>query len=513
MSYLAVYDIYFTNRLFMEPYKSTPAPYFIGREAEIRRFREIHQRDEAVIIVVYGRRRVGKTELIEHFFKSAKILKFEGIQPNFKDRLSAQNDQSVQIRECLLRLSRYFEDPKLAKLKLHSWSEFFELLGPVMKKRKIILYFEEIQWLSSYASRFLACLKPFWDDSWRHNKKLRIILCGSSPSFIMGQVLADKALYGRSLEQFHLKPFNLLEIREFLGGNKIGPRETMLAQLCVGGIPEYLKKIKGSDGVYVNICKNSFLRDSFFSTEKEKIFIGSLSHSKNYEAIVTLLSKSKQASRPDIAKNLGVEAGGTLTTLLVDLETCGFICKYTPLYLNEQSKLVRFCIADNFLQFYDTFIQPNKRNIEKDKFVKDATKAISTHRLNIILGFAFERWCRQNDHILARIMKFNQIEYVSGSFYNYKTVEKDKNFQIDLMYIRADLKIVVCEIKYLVDQVPAEVEQKLAQKITFFKESLPKYKNHSFQTALITTQGIKQVGLFDHVITFAELFDQKNWEE
>lgn len=496
----------------MKYYPITPNKSFIGRQRELKRLADIHAREESVVIVVYGRRRVGKTELIEQFFQKDKILKFEGLQPDFKNKKAAREERQVQIKECLLRLSIYFENPKLAKLALESWTEFFELLDPIVKTQKLVVYFEEIQWLSNYASDFLASLKPFWDDSWRHNKNLRLVLCGSSPSFIMGEILSDKALYGRSLEQFHLQPFHLIEIRDFLGGDKIGLREVMLATLTVGGIPEYLKKFKQKGSVYQNLCKNSFLKDSVFSCEKDKIFVSSLSHSRNYENIINLLSQTKQASRQKIAKSLGLKAGGYLTVFLNDLESCGFIQKYTPLYLKEESKLTRFCMADKFLQFYYSFIAPVQKDIAKGKYTQDPTRAISRQKLNIILGFSFERWCRENDHILARVMKFDQIEYQSGAFYNYKTIAVDKEFQIDLMYIRADTRIVICEIKYLLEQTPAQVAQKLAQKVNFFKDTLPKYKNYTIETALITTEGTNNSDLYDHVVTFDDLFKREYWD-
>lgn len=496
----------------MITYQSKINPHFIGRKKEWQRLAALHARDEAAIIVMYGRRRVGKTELIEQFFKGDKVLKFEGLQADAKNNKSSDEERQIQIRECLIRLASYLEDPKIAKLLLPSWTGFFELLDPIVKKQKIILYFEEIQWLSHYSSDFLASLKPFWDDSWRHNKNLRLVLCGSSPSFIMGEILSNKALYGRSLEQFHLKPFNLVETRGFLGGEKVGAREAMLAMLTVGGIPEYLKRLKRKGSVYQNLCQNSFLTDAFFSSEKDKIFVSSLAQSKNYEKVIDLLSHRKQAGRQEIANLLGVEAGGYLSVLLDDLESCGFIEKYAPLHLKEEGKLARFCIADCFLQFYYSFIEPVQKNIGKGKYDSDPTRAIQKQKLNIVLGFAFERWCRENDTILAKMMKFDQIDYQAGSFYNYKTREQDREFQIDLMYIRADARIVVCEIKYLLDQTPAQVAQKLAQKISLFKESLPRYKNHTFETALITTEGSRSNDLYDHVLTFEELFRKEYWD-
>ena len=126
----------------------------------------------------------------------------------------------------------------------------------------MVLYFEEIQWLSNYNSEFPAELKPFWDDRWRHEKGLKLIICGSSPSFIIGQLMGDKALYSRARNEFHLKPFSLMEIKDFF--KRLGNREVMLAQLTIGGVPEYLKILNKSLSLLKSICEHSFLPDSYF---------------------------------------------------------------------------------------------------------------------------------------------------------------------------------------------------------------------------------------------------------
>jgi hypothetical protein len=135
----------------------------------------------------------------------------------------------------------------------------------VASKKEIVLYFEEVQWLANYQTDFFSELKPFWDDVWRHNHKLIVVICGSSTSFIIKNLIADRALYGRVQEEFFLKPFELGEIAEFLP--KLGKKEIMTAQLCVGGIPEYLGRVKGH-GTYQSMPTKLLAHSLFFARKR-----------------------------------------------------------------------------------------------------------------------------------------------------------------------------------------------------------------------------------------------------
>ncbi len=165
---------------------------FIARERERSLLTKIASKGESAIIVVYGRRRVGKTELLEQAYRSRNILKFEGLEGK---------NQQAQREHMLYELAKYVQDPILTKLKLTTWVEMFELIARYINTGIWTVYFEEVQWLADYGSEFASELKYVWDNSFHYNQKLLLVLCGSSPSFMIRKIVRSKAQLGRMAPQ------------------------------------------------------------------------------------------------------------------------------------------------------------------------------------------------------------------------------------------------------------------------------------------------------------------------
>ena len=199
-------------------------PTFIGRRYELERLRETGDCAEASILVVYGRRRVGKTELLEQAYRERNVLKFEGFEGQ---------GQAEQIQAVLWQLAEYANDPLVRKLSLATWAEVFQVIGKYVSTGTWTLYLEELQWLANYDHKLIAELKFVWDNQLRRNRNLLLVLCGSSPSFMINSVLHSKALYNRSQHELRLRPFSLQETRSFLGGQR-SVQEVMDAYLSVG---------------------------------------------------------------------------------------------------------------------------------------------------------------------------------------------------------------------------------------------------------------------------------------
>ncbi len=465
----------------------------LGRNTEKELLDKILKRSESSILIIYGRRRVGKTFFIENSLKSRNLIKIEGIQ----DLLDHD-----QIKSAFHQLKKYFKDPLLDKINSNSWDDFFEYVANKTKKGKVTLYLEELQWLANYDSKLLSHLKFWWDNSFRLNPNFLLVLCGSSPSFMINSVVKSKALYNRSQYVMPMNPFTLTETREFMGPRYSG-QELMDIYLSIGGIPEYLKYIKGSGSGYQQLCENSFKKAAFFLDEFEKIFTSSLASNKYYKKIIETLAHKKIIDRNQLSKDLKIQSGGSLSDLLTDLQLCGLVDKVTPYNLGERSTLNRYTIADNYLQFYFKFILPLKIKIQKNDYQKQPLRALNLDHYRKWLGYSFERWCRQNSQIIAEILGFGAVEYQSGAYFTRN--HPDINSQIDLLFDRKDRTITICEIKYQQAPITKSVIVDFERKI----ESLNLKKSQTIQKVLITASepdlSLKKMHYFDRVIMLSDL--------
>ncbi len=488
------------QRIEMKPLHIEPKKDFVGRKLELIALKKIGHSKSPSIIIMYGRRRVGKTELLEQSFRDRNLLKFEGLEGK---------PVAQQLTHVMAQLARYTEEPLLAKTLVESWSEFFPILSKYTQKGTWTIYLEELQWLANYENGLVSELKFVWDNYFRRNSNLIVILCGSAPSFMIDQVVHSKALYNRSQHEFHLKELNIIEAKQFLKSR--GQREIFEAYLTVGGIPEYLNWVNTNSSVFLSLCENSFKAKSFFSREYEKIFTSNLSKNKFYRKIIDTLSKRRFLSRIELSDLLDIPLGGSLTNILEDLEKCGFISKYYPYNLGENTKLIRYMISDNYLHFYYKFIHPIKNKIENGDYNQHPKSAINMGSYLKWLGFSFERFCRKYHTVIAKILGFSAIQYQHGVFFNRATEAESPGYQIDLIFDRADNVITICEIKFLEGKVKTEVINEFENKLSLF----PNKKEKTIQKVLICSEGADNALLrrsyFDEIITASQILDEHYW--
>lgn len=484
----------------MNPLSIKVKANFIGRTRELAQLKKIATAKEASIIIMYGRRRIGKTELLEQAFRARNILKFEGIEGL---------PEKAQLINVISQLAMYTGNALLAKTVVDSWSEFLQLLAGYTKQGVWTIYLEEVQWLANYNNTLIAELKYVWDNFFRLNPDLILILCGSAPSFILDHVIHSKALYNRSQHEFHLKEFTLEESKQFLKNRS--NKEIIDAYLTVGGVPEYLKRANSESSVFLSLCKNSFSSEGFFAREYERIFTSSLSSNKYYKSIIEALSQQRFASRKELAEKFNITSGGTLSSLLLDLEKSGFIASYSPLNAKENTLLTRYAIEDNYLQFYFKFIKPIQKNIAQGSYNQQPNTALMVDSYVKWLGFSFERFCRKYHYIIAQILNFSGIRYQAGAFFNRATEKEQAGYQLDLVFDRADHVYTLCEIKYLQSKVGTSVISEFEKKLSLF----PNPKNKTIHKVLICSEGADEALLkrayFDEIITCAQLFEAKNW--
>jgi AAA+ ATPase superfamily predicted ATPase len=480
-----------------DPRKPVP---FIGRKGPLQRLREIAAQNESAIVIVYGRRRVGKTALIEHAYGGRNPLKIEGIEGR---------EEAYQIESALAQIARFTGDPMHALIRTEShagkpsWRNVFELLHSIVASGVWTLYFEEVQWLAAYKDSFAGELKFYWDNFFRHNPRLLIVLCGSSPSFMINHVVKSRALYNRSLHEIPLNEFSFAEAAEFLRIEN--PIRVMDAYLAVGGIPEYLRYLRRGSSVYKSLCEHSFRSGSFFAGEWDKIFVSSFSRDPAYKQAVEFLGKRKFATREEILQNVGLSPGGAASGLLSDLELCGFIERYVPYDAKTSSRLVRYAISDYYLQYYSQFVQPVLSDIRNGDYEEDPTQALNLAELRRWQGYAFERFCRKNHRAISSALGFGAVKYSHGPFFNRSTSKADPGYQIDLVFDRADKTLTLCEIKFSDAPASVAVGREFQSKLRLFDPGRKRRIESVLISAAGTTEELRDGGYFDHILRLDEI--------
>lgn len=432
---------------------------FYGREDEIRLLREPNFRPHAQLIVVYGRRRVGKTALIEEAYKKEVLWKFEGLEGG---------SVKIQLQQFVEQLSEYSGDMDLKQRRVEDWREGFSLLFEKLKTKKAVVFLDEFQWLVQMKPQTVSLFKYFWDNFFSKCKGCRFVLCGSVSSFIVKKIIKSKALYGRVDEEINLQPVKLKEIRAFLPNRS--EAEVLEFAMTFGGIPKYLLEINPRFSYLQNLHESVFSQSGYFFQEFQRLFLSHFSKSPHYEKVIVSLV-NQALSTEQLAECCGVSPGGTFSQILEDLSLAGFIQRDQPLDLPIRSKVVRYRLLDEYLNFYFSFIAQNRQAIQQGQF---QPHQMDSRRLAQWQGYAFERLCRRHSFEIATFLRFSGIGFKSGSWFR-SSRRNGASAQIDLLFQRQDKVLTLCEIKYVQGLSGQKVIHDLANKMRVLQKYFPAY--------------------------------------
>ena len=465
---------------------------FIGRNTELEELNHLYSMKSSKLVVLYGRRRVGKSALIEAFVADKPNLQFEGLEGV---------TTPGQISQFMDDLSLQLNDPILARTKLDRWNLVFDYLTKyfTQSKKKHVLFLDEFQWLAANQSKLISIIKKYWDKYWS-KQNILLILCGSVSSYMINKIIKSKALYGRTNWELALQPLSLQEIYKLLKGKR-SYDETMQYALILGGIPKYIQEIDTRRSLDQNLNKLCFSKDGILLSEYEKIFYSQFKEYKTYESIINFL-KSMPHSLAEISEKLGMTSSGGVKLYLENLEKASFITHYTPYDRTINGKLKRYKLTDEYLRFYFKYMRPNINIIQQNKnrnlfsqLVKPVWKSW--------LGFSFENFCMKNAMLLAEKMGFENYVVNFGPIFR----KGDTHFQVDLVYLRSDKVITLCEIKYTDGLITAKIINEIEKKCKLIE--LP--RGYTLEKALISRFGaddvLVELEYFNHIITVEDLFE------
>lgn len=407
----------------------------IGRLEEQNELREAYDSEYSEFVAVYGRRRVGKTFLIRETFNYKFTFSHTGLSKkdtkaqlqNFQSSLRSQGMEKAPIPE--------------------NWLQAFDMLAVLLsqsKDRRKVVFIDEMPWMDAPRSSFLTALEHFWNGWASARKDILLIICGSSTSWIINKIINNHGgLHNRLTYRIHLKPFTLNECEQYTQQLhlEMNRRQIMECYMIMGGIPYYWSKLKRGKSLAQNIDRLFFMQDGELRNEFSQLYASLFNHPEPYIEIINLLGKKKTGmTRSELVELWEKGSNGKLTTILKDLESCGFIRKYHS--IGMKSKNAVFQLIDNYTLFYYKFIEDNLINDEHYW-----SKSHDTPTFTTWAGLAFERVCLLH---ARQIKETLGISGVISSEYAWR-IEKTKEHpgaQIDLLIDRNDDVINLCEMKY-----------------------------------------------------------------
>lgn len=469
----------------------------VGREAEIEKLRECVESDSPEFVAVYGRRRIGKTYLIKQYFKEKFDFYMTG---SFNSTISEQLDD---FQTQLEKYSRK-EWPKPT-----SWRKAFRMLETYLsslKKRKIIVFIDELPWLDTPRSRFISALELFWNSWGDSRNNLKFIVCGSATTWMTGKLLGDKGgLHNRVTRRIYLAPFNLYETEKMLRSKGVmwNRHQIVECYMTMGGTPYYLSKIDKKLSVSQNIDRLFFHHEGELRAEYETLFRSLFKEATIYSRIVELLAaKASGFSREEIISALNISDGGKLTEVVRNLITCDFIREYNAFGKKERNKLYQ--LVDLFTLFY---LKQVKSNLQNEDFWSTRIDSPS-HRA--WAGYAFEQVCL---HHIPQIKMALGISGVATNISSWRGIEDGKiTGQIDLIIDRRDETINLCEMKYSLKEydITPSYLKKVIDRMEDFRESTKTRK--ALHLTFVTISGVKhnaQWGMIQNEVTADQLFRPK----
>lgn len=466
---------------------------YIGRQHEQQIIHEkLKDTSKAQLVVLYGRRRVGKSTLIRRCVSGEKnVLFFEGIQ-------GASTPEQIDYF-----LSCFSRQTGRVKLAARNWREVFQGMGELIQKDRWILVFDEFPWMAAGHTQLVSDLKLYWDQ-WCQNKNLVLFLCGSVASFMVKHIIHSKALHNRKTLEIKLTPLTPQESAGFMA--KRGNLEKSKAYMVFGGVPKYLEQIDPKQSLEKNINRMCFCRDGFFVNEFETLFKEQFKAIRTYESIVKLLAEGP-CHLSEIARKTRIERGGGLKSHLENLIQANFVKEYSPYKPDHRPKTRTkiYKLTDPFLLFYFHYMEPNRKLIEANKN-ENLFRAVSQNSIQQYYGYAFERFCEDSFDLILEKTGLRLSDLYNFGPYFQRPAHSGRGVQVDNLLMRRDNVWTLMEYKYSLKPVGTGIIREIMQKMA----RLPVPENVTVEKILISASGVtrdvSEASFFDHILSLSDLF-------
>jgi hypothetical protein len=467
---------------------------FIGRTKELGLLKGLLRKKNSSLVVIRGRRRIGKSRLAEEFAKSfPKTIILTGIPP--VDGVTAAD----QRQEFLRQLQEY----RLPIYRSEDWGDLFSDLAKECSRGRVLVVLDEITWMGSKDPTFLPKLKTAWDRHFKQNPQLILVISGSNSAWIQKNILSSTGFFGRVSLRILLEELPLPECNAFWEDSpgKVEPYEKFKILSVTGGIPRYLEELRFDLSAEKNIQRLCFDREGLLFNEFDQIFHDLFQkRGEFYKRIIGHLTEG-HFSVKELAVKIGRSKGGDLSEALEELTQTGFLARdYTwNLSDGKKSKISRYRIRDNYLRFYLKYIQPHKEQIETGQLNRLPPGWLS------IMGLQFENLLVNNGASLCHLLGIPPDEIVFAHPYLQTQQARRAGCQIDYMIQTRFNCLYICEVKFKQGAIGRKVIDEVRQKMALLQ--LP--RGFSCRPILIHVNGVQasviDSGFFAQIIDFSEL--------
>ncbi len=445
----------------------------IGRNAETQELEKRFNSGKPEFVAVYGRRRIGKTYLIKNVF--AKRLAFY-----------MTGTYNATRKEQLSHFARQYSEYTGGYCAVpNDWGEAFELLKSLIKtykKKRAVVFLDELPWLDSRKSGFLKELELFWNSWGSDCNNLMLIVCGSSTTWMTSKIIGDRGgLHNRLTKRMYLAPFNIGEVAQYLRSHNIDWSSKQIAEcyMVMGGTPYYLSLLDKSKTLNANVDALYFNKRGELRTEYGFLFRSLFNDSTIYSKITEILSKTSDGlTLKEIAEHLETSKGGSLSAVLKNLCDCDFLAEYHAFGKKQRDTIYK--LVDFYSLFYLKFV--------KNGILSNWTSTPDDPVCRTWFASAFELLCFYHIDYIKRALG---ISGVATEISSWRYNGTEGGAQIDLVIDRRDDVINLCEIKFSRFQyaITSQYAEYLEERKELFRTVTKTRK--SLRITMITLNGIK----------------------
>lgn len=475
---------------------------FVGRKTELRRIQGLLNKKSASLIVVRGRRRIGKSRLLAEFGKGMKSFFFSGNPPI--QEMTAQVQREI--------FSQQLEREGIPGIKSNDWGNLFWHLSKHIEKGKVLIVLDEISWMGGKDPHFLGHLKTAWDMYFSKNSQVIMALCGSISSWIEKNILSHTGFLGRISLDLVLEELSLHSCNQFWfpKENRISAYEKFKFLSVTGGVPLYLEQLDSTLSSEQNILNLCFTKGGLLVREFDEIFSDLFSRRKGkHKELVTALAEGPRGLS-QICSDLEKSQGGLYTQYLDELVKAGFVKKEFAwdFTTGMTKKLNQYRLSDNYLRFYLKYISKNRSKIERGSLSASLLNQLPSWES--VMGLQFENLVINNFKALWKAMSLSADQVVMDGPFFQNTTTKQKGFQVDYMIQDRFQTLYLCEVKFSKNLIGQRVIQEMEEK----RECLHLPKNFSLRPVLIHVNGVEESvlnsGYFDKIIDFSQLLQESS---